>query len=124
MVFIMVNENHTTTEYICPVCKSPDNNVFLEITRVPVHCNLLWKTRNDAMDAPRSDITLAYCENCGHIFNRTSDPEVMRYTQQYENSLHFSLCFQNYAKELVDQLIKSHDLYRKNIIEIGCGKGE
>ena len=121
---MMLNNNYTPTEYFCPVCKSPDNDVFLEITRVPVHCNLLWEIRNEAVDAPRSDITLAFCENCGHIFNHTFDPEVMKYFQQYENSLHFSQCFQNYAKELVDRLIASNNLYKKDIIEIGCGKGE
>jgi len=120
----MGNKNFTSKEYICPVCKSPDINVFLEITNVPVHCNLLWETRNKAINAPRSDITLALCENCGHVFNRAFDPEVMEYSQQYENSLHFSQCFQNYAKELVDRLIMNHDLHGKNIIEIGCGKGD
>ena len=48
----------------------------------------------------------------------------MKYTQQYENSLHFSAVFQGYARELADRLIEDYDLHGNNIIEIGCGKGE
>jgi SAM-dependent methyltransferase len=48
----------------------------------------------------------------------------MEYTQQYENSLHFSARFQQYASDLADLLVERHDLREKTILEIGCGKGE
>jgi SAM-dependent methyltransferase len=48
----------------------------------------------------------------------------MEYTQAYENSLHFSPQFQEYAESLARRLIERHDLYGKKIIDIGCGKGE
>jgi SAM-dependent methyltransferase len=48
----------------------------------------------------------------------------MEYTQQYENSLHFSPIFQDFAKELADRLIETYNLHGKSIIEIGCGKGD
>lgn len=119
-----MKSNRPGKESICPVCRSSNTNVFLEIPEVPVHCNLLWETREDALSAPRADIILVFCENCEHIFNSAFDPELMEYTQQYENSLHFSPYFQDYAKELADRLIDTYDLHGKNIIEIGCGKGE
>jgi len=48
----------------------------------------------------------------------------MEYTQDYENSLHFSPRFQGYAESLAARLIERYDLHGKDIIEIGCGKGD
>lgn len=121
---VLVNKNNTQKESICPVCRSSNTNVFLEIPKVPVHCNLLWETSDDALSAPISDIILVFCEDCEHIFNCAFDLDLMEYTQQYENSLHFSPFFQGYANELADRLIETYNLHGKSIIEIGCGKGE
>lgn len=121
---IEVNNIKKHKESICPVCRSTNTNVFLNITGVPVHCNLLWETNEDALKAPRSDIILIFCNDCEHIFNSAFDPSLMEYTQQYENSLHFSSVFQGYARELADRLIETYDLHGKSIIEIGCGKGD
>lgn len=116
--------NKNIKEITCPVCSSSNTDVFLKIPEVPVHCNLLWETRDDALRAPMSEIILVFCKNCGHVFNSAFDLDLMKYTQQYENSLHFSAVFQDYARELADRLIDTYDLHGKNIIEIGCGKGE
>lgn len=117
-------ENNKNIESICPVCGSSNTIEFLEISNVPVHCNLMWETKDEALKAPRSDIILIFCKDCEHIFNCAFDPLQMEYTQQYENSLHFSPVFQGYAKDLADRLIDTYDLHGKNIIEIGCGKGD
>ena len=74
----------------CPVCGSARASVFAEMNQVPVHCNVLWPTREGALAAPRGDVQLAFCKECGHVFNTAFDPSLMEYTQLYENSLHFS----------------------------------
>jgi SAM-dependent methyltransferase len=48
----------------------------------------------------------------------------MEYTQDYENSLHFSPRFQSYAEWLAARLVDRYDLRDRDIIEIGCGKGD
>lgn len=108
----------------CPACYEGDVNVFFELEGLPVHCNLLWPAREAAVQAPRGDIRLGFCRTCGMIYNFAFDPGRMEYSQSYENSLHFSPRFQAYAEELAAQLIEKYQLYHKNIIEIGCGKGE
>ncbi|MFX0133657.1 MAG: methyltransferase domain-containing protein, partial [Candidatus Hodarchaeota archaeon] len=85
---------------------------------------LLWQTREQAIQAPRGDIRLGFCRDCSHIYNLAFKPELMSYTQAYENSIHFSPHFQSYAKSLAAQLIDRYDLHGKDIIEIGCGKGD
>ncbi len=101
-----------------------DISIFLEILNVPIHCNRLWSTRDEARHAPRGDIRLGFCGDCGHIFNFAFHPGAMQYDQDYENSLHYSPCFQDYANTLAKRLVEHYDLHDKQIIEIGCGKGE
>ena len=108
----------------CPVCQKSNGEIFLEMAEVPVHCNLLWSAKADAVDAPRGSIQLTFCPDCGFIFNAAFDPELMEYSQTYENSLHFSPRFQNYAESLAKDLINRHKLKGKQIIDIGCGKGD
>jgi SAM-dependent methyltransferase len=115
---------HNTPVNGCPVCRATNTAVLLESQQVPVHCNVLWPTRDEAIRAPRGDIRLGFCEECGHIFNLAFDPQLMEYTQVYENSLHFSPRFQQYAKSQAEHLIEQYDLLDKDVIEIGCGKGE
>jgi len=98
--------------------------VFIDIPGVPILCNVFWKTREEALNAPKGSITLAFCGFCGHIFNVAFDPDLMKYDQDYENSLHFSPRFQEYAISLAERLIQAYDLHHKDIIEVGCGKGD
>lgn len=108
----------------CPVCASPNVSSFMELEQVPVHCNLLWETREGAVGAPRGDVALGYCADCSHVYNYAFDPVHTEYTQSYENSLHFSPRFQSYADGLVTRLIERYDLRGKDLIEVGCGKGD
>jgi SAM-dependent methyltransferase len=108
----------------CPACHHEGASIFIEIEDVPIHCNLLWPSQKAALNAPKGDIRLGFCQACGMIYNLSFDPQRMKYTQAYENSLHFSPRFQAYAQELAIRLLETHHLRGKNIIEIGCGKGE
>lgn len=107
-----------------PVCPESEVLPLIEMKQVPVHCNVLWPTREAALSAPRGDIRLGYFPSCGHTYNLDFDPSVMEYTQEYENSLHFSPRFQEYATALADGLIEKYDLHDKDIVEIGAGKGD
>lgn len=108
----------------CPVCESDEIYIFMEIPEMPIYCNRLWSTREKALSACRGDIRLGSCNNCGHIFNTAFDPKLMVYDQQYENSLHFSTRFQSYAEALAQRLISDYDIRNKDVIDIGCGKGD
>lgn len=107
-----------------PICSDAELIPMIEMKQVPVHCNVLWPTLQEALDAPRGDIRLLYSPSCGHIFNVDFDPKLMEYTQEYENSLHFSARFQEFATSLAKGLVERHKLYNKDIVEIGAGKGD
>ena len=108
----------------CPICNSRHLIQFYEQNEVPVFCNLLYASRDEAKNAPRADIHLVYCRECSHVFNRSFDPDRMVYRQEYENSLHYSPRFQQYAEQLAADLIEKYRLRDKTIIEIGCGRGD
>lgn len=108
----------------CPVCESIKKREVLTIEAVPAHSCILWSSKEEAINCTKGDIRLTLCDDCGHLFNRAFDPELMIYTEQYENSLHFSARFQEYSKELVERLCVNYGIYNKDILEIGCGKGD
>lgn len=108
----------------CPVCRSRRVFEVIRIARVPVYCNVLWRSREEALRAPKGDIHLHFCRECGHLFNTAFDPGLMEYNSNYENSLHFSPRFQQYAESLAADLVKRHSLKGKNVVEIACGKGD
>ncbi len=115
------NEN---IEKLCPICRIKSMRDFFSLKEMPVICNNLWSTREKALNCKRGDIILGFCPNCGFIRNLAYKPLELTYTEEYENSLHFSDRFQQYAEALIDRLIERYGLRGKNIIEIGCGKGD
>jgi len=108
----------------CPVCGSTITAKFLHIRGMPVFCNVLLDSREEALKAARGDLDLVFCRSCGHVFNSAFDPVRMRYSPRYENSLHYSPAFREYVGGLVRRLVTTYDLRNKDIIEIGCGKGD
>lgn len=108
----------------CIVCGAACLTGVVEIHDAPVHCNVQWATREEALEAPRGVIDLVFCRQCGHIFNAAFDAHLIAYSQRYENSLHFSPRFNEYAKRLAQRLVERYGLTDKDVVEIGCGKGE
>ena len=91
---------------------------------MPVFCNVLLPTEVEARDAPRGDLDLGICRACGHVFNLAFDPELVKYAEGYENSLHHSPRFQSYAEELAAELRDRHRLTEAHVVEIACGQGD
>jgi len=108
----------------CPVCDSDDTTPCVSLNDVPVYCNVLYPSLEQSLKAPRGDISLVFCRECGHLFNGTFDAQKIDYSLEYENSLHYSGRFQEYADALAADLTKRYQLHDKTIVEIACGKGD
>jgi SAM-dependent methyltransferase len=109
---------------LCPVCGSTDVFLFFEASGMPAHIGILWSSEVEARQCPRGDIRLTFCRSCGFIWNTAFDPALLEYSERYDNSLHFSPLFQEYAHSLAENLIEKYGIRNKNVIEIGCGKGD
>ena len=108
----------------CNVCNSSKLIEIIRINQIPVYNNILVESKEDSINVPRGDIQLCFCQNCGHLFNAAFLPDLINYTDRYENSLYYSPRFRKYANELVGELIAEYDLRGKQIVEIGCGQGD
>jgi 2-polyprenyl-3-methyl-5-hydroxy-6-metoxy-1,4-benzoquinol methylase len=97
---------------------------LIRIENFPIFCNVLWTSRAEALQAPLGEISLAFCTNCGHIFNQAFEPEKMKYSQLMRIPCITQPRFQEYAASLAAGLIERHNLYGKDIVEIGCGQGD
>ena len=59
----MTQDDHNSIATACPVCDSPDITEFIDLPNMPVYCNVLWPTREQAVEAPRADMKLAFCRD-------------------------------------------------------------
>jgi 2-polyprenyl-3-methyl-5-hydroxy-6-metoxy-1,4-benzoquinol methylase len=107
----------------CPVCGGWRAAELAEIRGIPLFCNRIFRTRAAALSAPRGDILLSGCLDCGHVFNRAYDPAALDYATEYENSLHFSGRYRIYAEETVCRLGARLGAGSK-VVDIGSGRGD
>ena len=99
-------------------------SIFYAVNDVPVNSCLLVSSREAALAYPKGNIRLGFCPSCGFISNVCFVPTSVEYSSSYEETQGFSPRFQTFARDLASRLIERHDLREKDILEIGCGKGE
>ncbi|XHX76762.1 MAG: class I SAM-dependent methyltransferase [Stenomitos frigidus ULC029] len=108
----------------CPSCGHRGLSIFYEVRDVPVHSCLMLSTRQEALDFPTGDVVLGFCDRCGFITSTAFDPKWSAYAPNYEDQQSFSPTFNQFASDLANRLIHQYDLHNKNIVEIGCSKGD
>ena len=111
-------------DHTCPSCGSAGMSIFYEVDDVPVNSVLLVMSREEALGFRTGDIRLAVCPACGFIANIAFDERLTRYTDRYEATQGYSPTFNKFHRALAQDLIDRYDLHGKDIIEIGCDKGD
>jgi SAM-dependent methyltransferase len=99
-------------------------DVFHRLEGVPGNSCILLDSREEAVGYGRGDIRLGFCPACGFISNLAFDHRLTEYSGRYEETQGFSPTFNSFHRGLAERLIDRYDLHDKDIIEIGCGKGE
>ncbi len=108
----------------CPNCGSARSYTFHRVAQVPVNSCLLFADATRAREVQLGDIALAFCPDCTFIFNAAWTPDRTVYSDQYEETQGFSPTFKAFHQHLAEDLIARYHLSGKEIVEIGCGKGE
>ncbi len=108
----------------CPLCLQPGMSPFYSVPSVPVHSVLLLRSRQEALEIPRGNILLGFCNRCGFISNLAFDPELTHYGPAYESTQSYSAMFTRFSQQLARELVERYQLYGKTVLEIGCGNGE
>ncbi len=111
------------TDPRCAACGATGFTGVLTFADAPVFCNVLADTDAAARSAPTGTIDLAQCDRCGLLANLEFDEGLANYQPGYENSLHHSAVFQEWARSCAERLVKSHDLAGGTALEVGCGSG-
>jgi SAM-dependent methyltransferase len=94
------------------------------IPHAPVHSLVTIKEYGEAISIPKKEITLAFCNHCGFIFNSSFDTSLDYYTQGYEDQQGFSPTFMKFITGVSQRFIDRYEIRGKDVIEIGCGKGD
>lgn len=118
------NLTTTATDHTCPSCGHQGLSIFYEVRQVPVHSCLMSDTKEEALNFPCEDVVLGFCEQCGFITNTVFDPRWSAYAPNYEDQQSFSPTFNEFALSLANYMIEKYDLYSKDVVEIGCSKGD
>lgn len=111
-------------DHQCPNCGRQGLHVFYEVYDVPVHSCLMLSSRAEALDFPRGDVVLGFCTHCGFITNTAFDARWSAYAANYEDQQSFSPTFNQFAFDLANRLVEQYDLHDKDLMEIGCSKGD
>lgn len=117
-------EDTVPDESTCPLCDHADAVTVLDLDRLPVFANVLFDTASEAVAAPSARMHLVGCTRCGLLHNAAADPELLAYSPAYENSLHHSPVFEEYADGLAKRLVATHGLDGRDVVEIGPGNGD
>ena len=116
--------NSSKIEHSCPNCGHHELSVFYEVRDVPVHSCLMMSNQAEAVDFPSGDVVLGFCDRCGFITNTEFDAKWSAYAPNYEDQQSYSPTFNKFSLKLANHLIDKYDLHDKDIIEIGCSKGD
>lgn len=108
----------------CQGCGGGDLEPVWAASGLPVMSNLLLDTREVAMAFATGDMVLTVCLSCGLLFNAAWDAKTAAYAPDYEETQGFSPRFRQFMDELVADLSARHGLAGRQVVEIGCGKGE
>ena len=108
----------------CWSCGTPDPQPFYRLQGIPISSCVLLNSRAEALGFGTGDLELSFCEACGFIQNGLFDPDLLDYSQDYEESQGFSRTFEAFAQGLVDRLVERYGIRGKKVFEVGCGKGD
>lgn len=106
----------------CYLCNSTQTYTFFELPQVPTQDGVMWPSKITALEAPKGNIRLVYCQTCGYIANEGYEQEKVTF-DRYDFSLQHSPIFVNYIHSLAQRLIIQYNLKGKKILDVGCGDG-
>ena len=108
----------------CPCCQQlVASDTVYKRTRCPTTNNVTSGTVAQALGAPTGEIELAYCKDCGLLFNRMFDSARLRYDGYYDNNRSCSDVYCDYLDDLSSRLAP-HIRPGARVLEVGCGNGD
>lgn len=98
-----------------------DNRILCQFKELPVFQNRMYDSREEARNCPRGDVVLVEDAITGLVYNSSFDPTKLNYDANYQNEQGVSAHFRAHLEEVADIVVRL--LGRRQIMEVGCGKG-
>jgi SAM-dependent methyltransferase len=112
------------TALVCPACDHAGLDVFYEQESIPAHSTLLLPSRESAVSYPQGTLRLGFCPACGFVTNTAFDVQLNEYSRLIEETQRYSPYFVKWLRGLADDFVNRFELHDKDVLEIGCGKGD
>lgn len=107
----------------CPNCESTNTTPVYKYNDAITYQNVLMKSYDDAIRAPRGNIDLHYCNDCTFLYNVQFDDLKVGYGQEYENDQSYSSAFVKHINAVASKILVDCGMTQHKILEIGCGNG-
>ncbi len=107
---------------ICPLCESSRLIPVIDRQDVPVFQNVLYSSSEKAQQAKKGTLFICACADCGFVFNRSFEPNLVQYNADYENNQSMSSAFSDHVDEMAKRVLE-HTRDNSAVLEIGCGQG-
>ena len=91
----------------CPVCSSNQLNLVLTLENIAASANVAYHSADEAKHAPKGDLNLVQCQECGFMWNLAFDIKLVAY-HNYTWSAQYSPAFQKYLDFLASYLQKNY----------------
>jgi 2-polyprenyl-3-methyl-5-hydroxy-6-metoxy-1,4-benzoquinol methylase len=111
-----------TDLFRCPLCDAQAAHPVVIREHIPVFQNVVFATREEALNAPKVPFAMAVCEHCGFAFNARFEPDAVMYDARYNNDVP-SDAFEKYCRGIVKDLRDRYHITRGVVCDVGAGKG-
>jgi SAM-dependent methyltransferase len=112
-------------ELHCPICASAAAEELDFRAQVPIAQNLLFRSKQEALDCATGTLHMVRCTTCGFAWNAAFDPGLLRYGADYENSQAHSPAFSRHLDDVAAHIGRCLAGRRGlTLLEIGCGQGD
>jgi hypothetical protein len=109
----------------CPICASTDAEDLDFRPEVPIAQNLLFRSKQEALDCPVGTLRMVRCMVCGFAWNAAFDPALLRYDADYENNQAHSAVFGAHLDAVASHVARrTAGLRNAAALEVGCGQGD
>jgi SAM-dependent methyltransferase len=119
-----ISKNETQEQqYCCPVCNSKAITSFLIRENCHINDNVVFDDKETAVAINRATLNLAFCEECGFIFNKDFELDKVDYGTLYDIERSGSSTYDKHIENLVDYLVVERNVINCSIVDVGCGSG-
>ena len=108
----------------CPICSAAGPAPLDSRSHVPIAQNLMYRSREAAVNCPQGRLEMVRCMRCGFAWNATFEPTLLTYDADYENDQSLSPAFDRHLAEVAEAISGQLDPNeRLSVVEVGCGQG-